>query len=448
MSQKDRERLQHITANTEKPALTNIPASYSSSSPTIVVPHTDPHAAEAAIHGFQPFATDPEKQARYVAYLQSQASPGSQLLIKPRSGQSVDDFNKELSDYAKSALIFKPMSGAMAGMFTSATIIETGPKVHEGLFIPSAEKIADESKSSDSPPEKLEDTSAKAHAARMGMYGPLTREVTKWLPAKLLCKRFGVKDPDPGPENIADQAPASASSWTPEAALASSVSGTKSDLDKATETASSRRDGPRDLTNIGLGGDENQGRDTLTYERPAMDIFKAIFASDDEDSGDEQDHNALAGPSGELEKAAPLSQPTTSVAATPITREPAAEKTPDRAEKIDMATFKPTFIPRSTKDDKQKESRKKKKKQSSSKAVLVSFEVDEGGEGGDLEGSKKKKRKGRKQNHEDEEGMWVEKPPPEVKTFPKLPIATVEEEFRSSEVVGPPRERKRAIDFM
>ena len=51
--------------------------------------------------------------------------------------------------------------------------------------------------------------------------------------------------------------------------------------------AGSRSRGPRDLANVGLGEDETQGRDTLTYERPAMDVFKAIFASDDEDSDDD-----------------------------------------------------------------------------------------------------------------------------------------------------------------
>jgi G patch domain-containing protein 1 len=49
-----------------------------------------------------------------------------------------------------------------------------------------------------------------------------------------------------------------------------------------------QRNGPARLANIGLGEDENQGRDTLTYERPTMDVFKAIFASDDEDSDDDE----------------------------------------------------------------------------------------------------------------------------------------------------------------
>jgi G patch domain-containing protein 1 len=37
----------------------------------------------------------------------------------------------------------------------------------------------------------------KVHAARLGMYGPITREVRPWQPERLLCERFGVKDPDP-----------------------------------------------------------------------------------------------------------------------------------------------------------------------------------------------------------------------------------------------------------
>jgi hypothetical protein len=41
--------------------------------------------------------------------------------------------------------------------------------------------------------------SSKEHATRMGMYGPMTRETKTWQPARLLCKRFGVKDPDPMP---------------------------------------------------------------------------------------------------------------------------------------------------------------------------------------------------------------------------------------------------------
>ncbi len=33
---------------------------------------------------------------------------------------------------------------------------------------------------------------------------------------------------------------------------------------------------------VGLGDDERQGRDTLTYVKPSLDVYKAIFESDEE----------------------------------------------------------------------------------------------------------------------------------------------------------------------
>ncbi len=38
---------------------------------------------------------------------------------------------------------------------------------------------------------------------------------------------------------------------------------------------------------IGMGEDERQGRDTLTYVKPSMDVYKAIFESDEEEDADE-----------------------------------------------------------------------------------------------------------------------------------------------------------------
>jgi G patch domain-containing protein 1 len=45
-------------------------------------------------------------------------------------------YHKELSDYSKSAAIFRPVSGAMASRFTTAAIVDSGPKVIEGLHQP------------------------------------------------------------------------------------------------------------------------------------------------------------------------------------------------------------------------------------------------------------------------------------------------------------------------
>ncbi|KAJ7580229.1 hypothetical protein C8J56DRAFT_962576 [Mycena floridula] len=415
MSQKDRERIKNIAANPSTgPAAPPPPAS-------ITIARIEPHVASAALRGFQPFTSEPAKQARYLAYLHSQADPTSapDVELKPLPSQSIEEFNKELQDYSKSALIFKPISGAMAGRFTSAAIVEHGSKVHEGLHTPSAndEPAAVEEKKVE------EEISPRAHAAKMGMFGPLTREIQPWIPDRLLCKRFGVKDPNPKPATTDEMPPAAA------AAPEMNVSQVHVPVD---EPKSSK--GPRDLNNVGLGEDETQGRETLTYQRPAMDVFKAIFASDDEDSDSED---------AKMDDPEPEPEPAPAV-------EPAVEPEPIPAAPVnalvDLSTFKPTFIPRDGKSKPEKEKSKEKKKKQK-KSLLVSFEMDEEG-AGESETvelpKKKKKRKAKPVVDNDDDAMWVEKP---------MPAAV--QNLQSSVSPAPPGEqaslakgRKRAVDFM
>ena len=475
LSEKDRERLKNIaaTGKTQPSASASTPdASSPSTSTTITIPRTEPHVAQAALRGFQPFTSDPTKQARYTAYLLSQAQQDSSApQMKPAPGQPIDQFNKELEDYAKAALLFKPISGAMAGRFTSAAIIEHGPKIQEGLHTPSQEELAEkEQQEAQQAREAEEKISPKAHAAKMGMYGPLTREVVSWQPARLLCKRFGVKDPNPPPD-VEATAPPKASSSSSSAAFAQS-SNTHASGSSKDETAPAQRDrGPRKLENIGLGEDETQGQDTLTYQRPAMDIFKAIFASDSEDSDEEDEVKEKENEKGADEKEAGAVVPelTTalligngeeSVAPTTL---PVTDDGP-----VDMSTFKPTFIPREGKSKKERDERskeKKEKKKKEKKGVLVSFEMDESGPAivpqkplKDKDRPKKKKRKDKEkrenENEDEDEGMWVEKPasevvkelhvPPLSSSVPSLPPS----DGNNTSQEHAPRGRKRAIDFM
>ena len=77
----------------------------------------------------------------------------------------------------------------------------------------------------------------------------------------------------------------------------------------------------------------------------------------------------------------------------------------------------------------------------------------EGADGGEVqvEKTKKKKRK-EKQDEEDDDSMWVEAPAPEVVRHldvkPPVPQAPLPEDPASSIAAGPPRGRKRAVDFM
>jgi G patch domain-containing protein 1 len=344
----------------------------------------------------------------------------------------------------------------MAGRFTSAAIVDSGPKIIEGLHTPSTSDPPPPPKKEEQTDEKREDESPKAHAARMGMYGRLTREVKPWTPAKLLCKRFGVKDPNPPAEfdstaDVSVNPTGAAPSQEPDASTVLAAPSIAPDASFASSLA-----GKRDLVNIGLGEDENQGRDTLTYERPAMDIFKAIFASDDEDSGDED---------VKVEKEddmVPSTSTTASITKPTVEAEPKDNPTPVPVseEKVDIGTFKPTFIPRSDRLPKDvKEKKEKQEKKKSGKAVLMSFELDEDGSAPsitpkkkDKDRPKKKKKKDRpraQQAEDEDDGMWIEKPPPDVVKDLSAPLQDKVEVFDQMEsLVGPPRGRKRAIDFM
>ncbi|KAF8628699.1 hypothetical protein AX17_005922 [Amanita inopinata Kibby_2008] len=475
MSQEDRERLQGIAAGIVSGSLPPKP-------PDIRIPRTEPQIAQAALQGFQPFTSDPSKQERYTAYLLSQADPNAATpeLLKPLHGQRIDEFNKELEDYAKAATLFKPISGAMAGRFTSATIIEQGPKVHEGLHTPSAEEIERKEAEKKMEEEKL---TPQQHAAKLGMYGPMTREVRPWQPARLLCKRFGVKEPELLPETNTGESAAGTGeqSWQEQAGLPVTSQDT---------TATPMPAMKRDLDNIGLGEDDSQGKDTLTYERPSMDMFKAIFASDEEDSDDEvvqeEEEEEEEGEGGEKGMTSILfpDQGPTSANVT----NGAKDEGP-----IDLNTFKPTFIPRDKKSkapkdkDRGKGGKKEKKdreKKKDKKTVLVSFEMDEGGDlmpsskhskdkervrdkdrDKDKERPKKKRRDRDKPEDNGDDGMCVDGSEP-VETMstqspPLIPPIPPEQRqegtpsldeqqsvAKDGAAAATTKGRKRAIDFM
>jgi len=440
----------------------------------IHIPRTEPHIAQAALKGFQPFISDSTKHDRYTAYLLSQADPTSSVpeMLKPLPEQRTEDFNKELEDYAKAAAIFKPMTGAMAGRFTSAAIVEQGPQVREGLHTPSTEQLekleAEEKKRED---EKM---TPQQNAAKLGMYGSMTREVKAWQPARLLCKRFGLKEPEVQPDLStdvganADAGTTGAPSWQEKAGVA---------VPSAQDEPSSSAPVKRDLDNIGLGEDETQGADTLTYQRPSIDIFKAIFASDE----DEEDDGNGGNESGEEDAKGGVNGQTAD--ATDVT----AKFFPEDQGPIDLSTFKPTFIPRDRKGkEKEKDKRegnvkdkkgKKDKKDKGKKKdkVLVSFEMEEEGsgltlaskpsQGKDRDKERPKKKRKDKERREDgnEEAMWeTSTSKPSATEIPQLRPAKVDAnnlvewsttvtEVATSEsagALGNTKGRKRAIDFM
>ncbi|KAG1845866.1 hypothetical protein DFJ58DRAFT_893314 [Suillus subalutaceus] len=201
------------------------------------------------------------------------------------------------------------------------------------------------------PREEVKEEAPKVHAARLGMYGAVTRKVCTWQPARLLCKRFGVKVP------VLEVPRERTNLWVQEVESGSSGSS------------------KLDVVNIGMGEDDGQGDDVLTYERPGMDIFSAIFASDDEESDEEKDS---------IDHVAEVNEPLPSTPGVP------------------------TFIPRGSNPN---DAEKKEKKNKSSKGgTLISFDVyKDGGESLSLTAAHPKYRdrdseRPRKEKQKDREG--------------------------------------------
>ncbi|KAF9646493.1 hypothetical protein BDM02DRAFT_3156522 [Thelephora ganbajun] len=479
LSQKDRERLKNFVppkSRPEEPTPIATPLSAPEKPPAprqFVYPRIEPSAAKAALLGFKPFTSDPVKHARYTAYLKSEsevASDGDRLQLKQKPGQDLEHFQLELEEYAQAATVFKPLSGAMAGRFTTAKTVEQGPAVIEGLHTPSHGTPPTETKEPETKMEEPEN--AKTHAVKHGMYGVLTRETSVWVPVRLLCKRFGVKEPeteareeDPGPSSKAHN------EWEPEAAsaeveLVSADSGGASSSAAVSQgTGGGDRPKPRDLDNIGLGEDETQGADILTYQRPERSIFKAIFASDEENSDDEDQAKAEDTDLQDTSVPAPSG---------PLAQHPKEDVQMDVDNgPVDPATFKPKFVSRAertTDDNPPSKKRKKGKEKRKSGKALVSFDVEEDGE--DTTGASKPKDKERERERErkkkqrskdkdsrkgvdrkekqdeevDDDEMWVEKTVPEVvqkmnaDSSPEPPKEKVETSRLSK--------RMRAEDFM
>ena len=458
MSEKDRDRLQSFIAASKaansafsSAAAADTPAAeFMTETPTdIIIPPLSPRTAGAALRGFVPYGDDLAKQDRYKSYLSSQTHNTTQPQPSLLKG-SIEQINNELADFASSARIFRPMSYAMSSRFTSGSsslAVSDMKQPKAGLHIYDAEKAAAAIEAAKRPVEAVEDTrplTPREQAAKDGRYGVLTRVEKAFYPSKMICRRFGVKDPHPegepkgidiggGGAGLAGMPlPKNDASWESaftHQALPTAFGGSKSSAGPADDDASGEVEEverqPKTLADVGMPGDANQGRDTLTYVKPSIDIFKAIFASDDEDDDDDDDGNDNDNPSAgrdddDVPASVLIERQTAKRAAD---RKRKLEQDRERALKeegpVDLTTFKPVFQ-RRVRDE----------------------AVDEPSEGvsaaaGATEGdgkTKKKRKKGDKDKKkgvlsfhvdEEEQGEWVEKKikPVAVIKPPPLPIA-------------------------
>lgn len=222
------------------------------------IPLVDRDAAIAAIaRGSKgPYADNDDKRARYKAYLDHVINSGTPLPEKlPRTTDA--DFVKEMTEYYNCARIFKPMTGFMASRFTTAksTVIGGTTNRDEELI---------------SKPTKKEDPAEEA--AKVGMYGALTRTISDFYPTRLLCKRFNVRGPDPIPQESGNNTPRNDGASTPAA-----TDGEKPQQQQLLIQAKPETESPAEVV---IDPSKN---DALEGSKASADVLAAIFGDSDDD---------------------------------------------------------------------------------------------------------------------------------------------------------------------
>jgi G patch domain-containing protein 1 len=297
MSAEARERLATATGKTNlPPALGEVPAGYALNEADRMqeilsrVPKLDKETAVAAISrgvsGGAPYADNEAKRARYISFLEYQAG------FKPTPGtrpskMKDEDWVRELHEFYNCAKIFKPMTGFMASRFTTSSGTKSGTS--------SGGETGDQDLIS-KPQPKPQDPAEEA--AKLGMFGPLTRSVSDFYPTRLLCKRFNVKPPEHvQPDEMPAAGPAKAKYDTSsqfqsygapsqeplalESAFASastSLNGTPKDVQPTHEKEIATQ--PRELEQSVIDSARNEA---LEGKRAGEDVFKAIFGDSDDD---------------------------------------------------------------------------------------------------------------------------------------------------------------------
>ncbi len=290
LSSAARDRIASASGRQDLPAAlgeapTPLPASLSSNETSRLksaLPPLDTDVAVAALRrgttGWMPYSDDTDKQARYRAFLEYKAGV-SDVLPKGASGMSQDDVIKELYEFAQAAQVFKPMTGLMASRFTTS----------RAPLEPSMGDAGQDTVAPTEPTIKQEDPAEAA--AKIGMYGQMTRSTHAFLPTRLVCKRFNVSQP----ANVQPDNPEAKPGETnqPAASLDRLQIMPKAAMDKLMHQSSTM---PGALKTVAHGATERvaesqtvetkvevERNEALESERPGEDVFRAIFGSDDDD---------------------------------------------------------------------------------------------------------------------------------------------------------------------
>ncbi|KAI9373069.1 DUF1604-domain-containing protein [Aspergillus egyptiacus] len=248
-------------------------------------------ALTRAASGWMPYSEDEAKRTRYRTFLEIKAGLRDTLPDRV-PGSSTDEWITELHEFTRAAEVFKPVSGVMASRFTSAS---SGPKESSDDTASNTDTLLSK------PGDKPEDPAIAA--AKIGMFGPMTRSIVSFYPTRLLCKRFNVKPPghvqiDPGESAAGSTSGTRFKSAGYQTANQPRELVSKDVMDQLLMEAgggggslapASRGEQaapvPTVKPEVVIEADRNEA---LEGERPGEAVFKAIFGSDDEEEEEEE----------------------------------------------------------------------------------------------------------------------------------------------------------------
>ena len=232
LSSSTRSRLVTATNNPNLPAAGNEapPPGYTPKQPTNVsalIPPLDSTTATTAlgrgIGGWMPYAEDLTKRARYRSFLEYRAGLRQEIPERVEN-MATDAWIAEMNEFAHAAQVFKPMTGVMASRFVSSSA-NAPPKSESHTTTSSTEDSQNKTETFLSHPVSKSLADPAEEAARLGMFGPLTRSSQTFFPTRLLCKRFNVPPPahvQPDNDTTTTATPSSSTAATAAGASSSS----------------------------------------------------------------------------------------------------------------------------------------------------------------------------------------------------------------------------------
>ncbi|XP_028400200.1 G patch domain-containing protein 1-like [Dendronephthya gigantea] len=269
MSKDDRERI----ASTKKTLQSNYPAGK-------IPPGTNLRAA-----GFQPFAKDPAKQARYESFLESRKTgKESNAPSDLRCSLTEWEREREKEEFSRSAMLYQPLKGDIAARFTRGRNID--------------DDLPDKNQSKSTVDENK---SVEEKAAEMKMFGKLTRKTFEWHPAKLLCKRFNIPEPYPSSSGtglvgekkekftLAQLFETSQKDESVDTCLREVTNVPDNSTIVSGKQVTAENVNTEENTRLNPTSDVMDTFEQKPSEKPSMDLFKAIFASSSEDESSKSD---------------------------------------------------------------------------------------------------------------------------------------------------------------